>query len=393
MSGKLVIIVIVALIAGGCNFSQTENTSNDSAKQAIESKPEGMRVFYASHSLMWDMPPVLTEAAKAYGIEGHTVLGIQRLGVSRTSQHWNLPDEQNQAKQALKAGNVDAFVMSPIGMPDPGIESFVKLGLEHNPDAKFYIQISWPGMGLVDNDDMESTMGGMFGGGTMGGGNRGMRGGTRGSRGGNTNTPPANAPTNEPGAMAPSPQNPTFSFAAFGGDAPGGRGGMRGGFGGGMMGGGMFGGNQDYNKTPEEIAKINIKNNKSAEDQAKKINEEIGKTVVYLIPTAQAHNALRVMIYNKEMPGMTDQGEVFRDFIGHPTAPVVALNAYLHFAVLYQRSPVGLPQPTILKNTSPELRAGWKDEWKDPELNTKLQELAWKIVSNYPQSGVKASAK
>jgi hypothetical protein len=371
MRQRLLFILLAAILANGACIDKTENALNDSAKQTTESKPKGMRVFYASHSLMWDMPPVLTEAAEAYGIEGHTVLGIQRLGVSRTSQHWNLPDNQNQAKQALKAGNVDAFVMSPIGMPDPGIDNFVKLGLEHNPNAKFYIQVSWPGMGLLDNNDMESMMGG----------------GTRGGRGGNTNTPPANTPTNEPGAMAPSSRNVTFSFAALGG-APGGRGGMRGGFG-----GGMFGGNQDYNKTPEEIAEINVRNNKSAEEQAKKINEEVGKTVVYLIPTAQAHNALRVMIYNKEMPGMTDQGEVFRDFIGHPTAPVVALNTYLHFAVLYQRSPVGLPQPTILKNPPAGLRAGWKDEWKDPKLNTKLQELAWEIVSNYPPSGVKALAK
>jgi hypothetical protein len=104
----------------------------------------------------------------------------------------------------------------------------------------------------------------------------------------------------------------------------------------------MFGGKQDYNKTPEEIAKINIKNNRSAEEVAAKLNREAGRRVVYLIPTAQAHNALRVMIYNKEMPGMTDQGEVFRDVIGHPTEPVIALNAYLHFAVMYGVSPVGL---------------------------------------------------
>jgi hypothetical protein len=64
--------------------------------------PEGKSVFYASHSLMWDMPPVLAEIAESYGIKGHKVLGIQRLGVSRTSQHWDLPNDQNQAKKALR---------------------------------------------------------------------------------------------------------------------------------------------------------------------------------------------------------------------------------------------------------------------------------------------------
>ena len=326
----LVTISAIILVCGTC-LGQTE------------SAPEGKSVFYASHSLMWDMPPVLTEIAESYGIKGHKIMGIQRLGVSRTSQHWDLPDNQNQAKKILKEGNVDAFVMSPIGMPDPGIDNFVKLGLEHNPNAKFYIQISWPGMGLVDNNDMESMMGGMFGGRPKSG-------------------TPGGAPPAGPPAGKPAPK----------------RAGGPGGFG-----GGMFGGNRDYNKTPEEIAKINIKNDKSAEELAMKLNREAGRTVVYLIPTAQAHNALRLMIYNKEIPGMTDQGEVFRDFIGHPTAPVIALNAYLHFAVMYGVNPVGLPVPDILKNSD-------KPEYREKKFNRALQELAWKMVVNYPQSGVKA---
>lgn len=80
---------------------------------------------------------------------------------------------------------------------------------------------------------------------------------------------------------------------------------------------------------------------------------------------------------------MTDQGEVFRDFIGHPTDPVIALNAYLHFAVMYGISPIGLPIPSILKNSS-------KPEYREEKFNRALQELAWKTVLNYPQSGVKA---
>jgi hypothetical protein len=349
----LLLTTLAVFLACGACLAQPADVSNESAKSAIASKPEGMSAFYASHSLMWDMPPVLAEIAETYGIEGHKVLGIQRLGVSRTSQHWNLPDDQNQAKQALEEGNIDAFVMSPIGMPDPGIDNFVKLGLEKNPNAKFYIQISWPGMGLVDNNDMESMMGGGFGG----------RGG--GAAGASSGKPPV------PRTAAP--------------DGAGGRGGAGGGMMGGGFGGGMMGGGQDYNKTPEEIAKINVKNNKSAEELARKLNGEAGKTVVYLIPTAQAHNALRTMIYNKEMPGMTDQGEVFRDFIGHPTDPVIALNAYLHFAVMYGVSPIGQPIPGILKNSS-------KPEYREEKFNRALQELAWKTVINYPPSGVKAPA-
>jgi len=127
---------------------------------------------------------------------------------------------------------------------------------------------------------------------------------------------------------------------------------------------------------------INVRNDRSAEEQAARLNEEAGRQVVFLVPTSQAHNALRLAIYNGEMPGMTDQGEVFLDFIGHPTPPVIALNTYVHFAVLYDRSPIGLPIPEVLRN------AGGTEA-----MNLKLQEIAWEIVSNYPPSGVTAAAR
>jgi hypothetical protein len=107
---------------------------------------------------------------------------------------------------------------------------------------------------------------------------------------------------------------------------------------------------------------------------------------VFLVPTAQAHNALRTLIFKKEMPGLTDQTQVFIDPIGHPTAPVVALNAYLHFAVLYKQSPVGLPVPNYLMNAK-------KGPKGDEKMNRKLQELAWELVTSYPASGVTADAK
>lgn len=370
MKKTLLLTILAIMLACGACTAQTANAS-----AVKDAKPAGMQVYYASHSLMWDMPPILTDLTKAYGIEGHNVVKIDQIGVSRTSQFWDRQgtDEQNPAKKALIDGKLDAFVMSPIGLPDEAIEKFVKLGLEHNPKMKFYVQISWPGMGLIDNNDM----GNMMGGGMMGGGGRGGRGAA---------TPAA--PGVPGAAMAPA------GGAGTRGTRGGAGGGMMGGgmMGGGMM-GGMMGGGQNYDITPEEIDKINVRNDKSAEDQAKKINDEVGKTVVYLVPSAQAHNALRKMIYNKEMPGMTSQGEVFRDSIGHPTIPVIALNAYLHFAVMYGVSPVGLPQPDMFINPPQSIRAGYKEEWKNPELNKKLQELAWKTVTEYAPSYVKAPEK
>jgi poly(3-hydroxybutyrate) depolymerase len=288
-----------------------KDEKKDEKKVQATDKPAGQRVFYASHSLMWDMPPVLAQEVEAFGIKGHTIVGHQRIGVSRTMQHWNLAEAKNEAKKALKEGKVDVFVTSCLVHPDDGITNFVKLGLENNPNMKFLMQISWPGLGYTDNEQFNTKSGKK---------------------------------------------------------------------------GGMFGTPAD-NKPPEELAKINAIDIKNAEEQARKLNEEFGKgkTVVFLVPTAQAHNALRTLIFKKEMPGMKDQTEVFRDPIGHPTAPVIALNAYLHFAVLYNRSPVGLPMPSILTNAK-------RPEW-DEKMNRKLQELAWEVVTHYPPSGVTADAK
>jgi poly(3-hydroxybutyrate) depolymerase len=293
-----------------------QDPKEDKGKSQATDKPAGLRVFYASHSLMWDMPPVLSQQVEAYGIKDHTIAGHQRIGVSRTIQHWNMAEERNQAKKALKEGKVDVFVTSCLVHPDEGITNFVKLGLEHNPNMKFLMQISWPGLGYTDNEQFNPKGGGIG----------------FGKKGGMFRTPADNKP-------------------------------------------------------PEELAKINATDIKNAEAQAKKLNEEFGKgkTIVFLVPTAQAHNALRTLIYKKEMPGMTDQQEVFIDAIGHPTAPVVALNAYLHFAVLYKKSPVGLPMPSNLKNAK-------KPEW-DEKMNRRLQELVWELVTSYAPSGVKAEAK
>ena len=101
---------------------------------------------------MWYVPTPLGELAEAARIKDHKLVGLQSLGASKTLQHWNLPEEKNKAKQALKKGEVDVFVMSPIQFPDEGIENFVKLGLEHNPNMRFVVQISWGGWD-IDNQD------------------------------------------------------------------------------------------------------------------------------------------------------------------------------------------------------------------------------------------------
>lgn len=260
--------------------------------------PKGLRVFYASHSLMWYVPKPLGEMAEAAGIKGHKLVGLQSLGASKTSQHWDLGDEKNDAKKALKTGEVDVFVMSPISFPDEGIENFVKLGLLHNPNMRFIVQLSWGG-GDIDNQD--------------------------------------------------------FPKGAFD--------------------------NVDKEKPPEQLKTYNERNIKAGEAQADEINKKYGngKKILALVPSVQAMVTLRTKIARKEWPGLTRQGELFVDAV-HPSAPMEALNAYMHFAVLYGTSPVGLPMPAMLKNAK---REAWNEQF-----NRSLQELAWETVTNYPDSFV-----
>ena len=276
-----------------------QQSAEKSDKKDARSAPRGQRVFFASHSLMWYVPPPLGEMAEAAGIKDHKLAGLQMLGASRTLQHWNLPDDKNKAKDALRKGEVDVFVMSPIQYPDEGIANYVQLGLEHNPDMRFVVQVSWGGWD-IDNQDFP--------------------------KGANNNV--------------------------------------------------------DREKTPEQLKTIYERNIQAAEEQADAINKKAGKKVLYLVPSAQAVVTLRTKISNKEMPGLTKQAELFRDPISHPSAPLEALNTYLHYAVIYGKTPVGLPMPGVLKNAKKE---GWDDKF-----NKALQEIAWDTASNYSYSGVRA---
>jgi len=115
-----------------------------SARSAeVSTPPPGLKVLTAGHSFHVWMPPLVAEMAKAAGIPGHEQLAISSIGGSKVIQHWDLPAAKNKAKPVLESGKADLFTMSPTFLPDPGIENFVKLGLEHNPKIRFTLQQNW----------------------------------------------------------------------------------------------------------------------------------------------------------------------------------------------------------------------------------------------------------
>src|ERR1041384_2556423 len=102
------------------------------------------RVFVCGHSFHIYIARILPEMARAAGLAYHSA-GQQMLGGSTTLQHWELPDDKNKAKAALRAGEVDVLTLSPhMLMPDPGIDNFARLGLEKNPKLRVFVQESWP---------------------------------------------------------------------------------------------------------------------------------------------------------------------------------------------------------------------------------------------------------
>ena len=125
---------------------------------------------------------------------------------------------------------------------------------------------------------------------------------------------------------------------------------------------------------------------KDIEDFVRGINQRLGKDSVVIVPVGMAAVTLREKIVKGEAPGLKTQAELFRDNWGHALIPLQFLSSYCHFAVIYRRSPVGLPVPLAfktLKDVSEEDKA---------KLNKLLQEIAWDTVSHHPMAGVMQAA-
>jgi ribosomal protein S16 len=124
-------------------MAKAGNSKSSSKPASFAPGAEGTKVFVCAHSYMIYTADWLPQIAQPAGV-AHLKAGQQMIGGSRVLQHWNLPDEQNQAKKALKEGIVDVLTLSPhLLMPDEGIDHFTKLGLEKNPDLRVLVQASW----------------------------------------------------------------------------------------------------------------------------------------------------------------------------------------------------------------------------------------------------------
>ncbi len=139
----------------------------------------------------------------------------------------------------------------------------------------------------------------------------------------------------------------------------------------------------DHNAT--DLAKLRdatLRYAKDIEDYVKGINQRLGKDAVLIVPVGMGAVTLREKIVKGEAPGLKAQADLFRDNWGHANPPLQILSSYCHYAVIYRKSPVGLPVPQafkLLKDMSDDDKA---------KLNTLLQQIAWDTVSTHPMSGI-----
>jgi hypothetical protein len=286
-------LVVVVCILPLPSLPQTNDTDMKSEKYT-EPISRGQRVFTCGHSFHVWVAGILNEMARAAGIPDHRAVGVSAIGGSRVIQHWDVPEEKNEARKALRACTVDVLTLSPIWLPDEGIEKFAKLAVEHNPNVRVTVQEYW-----LPNDEYV-------------------------------------------------PVYPLQTRKQV-----------------------------DHNAaTIAELRRQHELYFRDMDECVRDLNKQLGKDAVLVVPAGQAVIALREKIIAGQAPGLKAQAELFTDSWGHPTPPVMALATYCHFAVIYRRSPVGLPIPGVIAN--------WNEQ-----LNRLLQELAWDAVIHHPLSGVR----
>src|SRR3984957_5634407 len=134
---------LVSLLMGGLLPSLPASAQEKKADKLAEPITKGQRVFTCGHSFHVFVPDILADIAKKADIKDHVKVGLSSIGGSRVIQHWDVAEEKNKAKDALKTGKVDVLTLPPIFLPDPGIENFPKLALEYNKDIRIVVHPIW----------------------------------------------------------------------------------------------------------------------------------------------------------------------------------------------------------------------------------------------------------
>lgn len=136
-------LACLALAAGTFAAEPPDKAPAADSPALAEPITEGLRVFTCGHSFHVWVPEIVADLCKSAEISHHVQVGVSSIGGSRVIQHWDIAPDKNQAKDALRTGMVDVLTLSPIFLPDPGIENFATLALEHNKHIRVVVQPIW----------------------------------------------------------------------------------------------------------------------------------------------------------------------------------------------------------------------------------------------------------
>ena len=104
---------------------------------------KGQRLFFCGHSFHFYVPAMLDEIVRSTPLGDEVIVGRSMIGGSKVIQHWNAKGGKNEARASLEVGAVDVQTMTPIYLPDAGLENFATLGLAHNPGYRATVQELW----------------------------------------------------------------------------------------------------------------------------------------------------------------------------------------------------------------------------------------------------------
>lgn len=105
-----------------------------------------------------------------------------------------------------------------------------------------------------------------------------------------------------------------------------------------------------------------------------------GQVMARLVTEAEAQGGIAEFKTREDLFATTPEGKL--DTI-HPNDLGIYLVALTHYAVLYGKSPVGLPHELQRADGSPATAPS-------PELARRMQEIVWEVVTSIPQTGVPA---
>lgn len=150
--GSALLAISASLMLAASVVAQEPAPASAKAAAAAPTQHEqrSLRVYSAGHSFHVFVPGILGEIARSAGYHDHKPLGLSSIGGSRVIQHWDVPDDKFKAKATLQSGEIDVLTLSPIHLPDEGIEKFARLAFEHNPNVRVTIQEFWLPFDLYD---------------------------------------------------------------------------------------------------------------------------------------------------------------------------------------------------------------------------------------------------